>query len=146
MLLSSTQDATSSAYLESLKSYNSTVGNTASESNKEDTDDYVLTFCAKLGVSMDKCDIDRSHRTGKQNKGPRDIMVKFATYRALERLYKSRALAKDKGYKNIFVNEDLTRERSRLLFLARQQVKSKPQTGLAQRTGESCRENASVDG
>ncbi|WAR15515.1 hypothetical protein MAR_005620 [Mya arenaria] len=32
---------------------------------------------------------------------------------------------KDKGYKNIFVNEDLTRERSRLLFLARQQVKSK---------------------
>ena len=93
---------------------------------RENTDTYVLKMCQDLGVPMTIDDIDRSHRTGKQRPSkPCDILVKFATYRARNRLYKARSSAKDKGYMDIYVNEDLTYERSRILFLARQLIKSK---------------------
>ena len=94
--------------------------------SKEDTDQYVIKMCHDMGVDMSINDLDRSHRTGKERHNkPRDILVKFATYNARKRLYQARSSAKDKGYSDIYVNEDLTFVRSRLLFLARQLVKSK---------------------
>ena len=73
--------------------------------SREDTDAYVLKMCHDIGVQMSINDIDRSHRSGKI--GPsksRDILVKFATYRASNRLYKARSSAKDKGYDYIYVS------------------------------------------
>ena len=60
---------------------------------------------------------------------PRDIIVKFSTYRARQKVYKARALTKQRGYKGIFINEDLTKNRSLLLYEARRRFKSKQLQG-----------------
>ena len=76
-------------------------------------------------------DIDRSHRLGKPGSEasprskPRDIIVKFATYRMRQKVYKSRTLTKERNYRRVFINEDLTILRSQLLYEARRRVKSK---------------------
>ena len=94
--------------------------------SRKDTDAYVLKMCHDMGVQMSIDDIDRSHRSGKSIPSKsRDILVKFATYRARNRLFTARSSAKDKGYADIYVNEDLTSERSRLLYVARQLIKAK---------------------
>lgn len=96
----------------------------------ENTDEFVLQIAKAVGSDIVIGDIDRSHRVGKPNpQKPRDIIVKFATYRARQTVYKSRGLLKDNGYKNTFINEDLTRKRSSMLFKARQLVKNGHLTG-----------------
>ena len=67
-------------------------------------------------------DIDRSHRVGNPNtprSKPRDIIVKFATYRSRQNFYKQRTRLKDTGHPREFVNEDLTKFRSGILYEAR---------------------------
>lgn len=95
------------------------------------TDDYVCELANAVGVDLKIEDIDRSHRLGKpmsaatnQTK-PRDIVVKFVSYRTRAQFYKARVQTKTKGYKGIFVNEHLTKARATLLFEARRRVKSK---------------------
>lgn len=90
----------------------------------ENTDTIVFEIANAIGVDLDVRDVDRSHRLGKpgtaaepQTKS-RDIIVKFSTYRLRNKFYKARTLTKDKGYKGVFVNEDLTRSRSKLLYEA----------------------------
>lgn len=73
-------------------------------------------------------DIDRVHRVGKkigptesessspQQPKPRAILMKFATYRARQRVVTQRKHIKDTGY---YMNEDLTRARSTMLYKAR---------------------------
>ena len=69
-------------------------------------------------------DIDRSHRVGKPSATKhRDILVKFATYRARHRLYDNRASLKNSKHDGIFLNEDLTKTISKLLSDARLKVK-----------------------
>ena len=95
------------------------------ESLGEDTDEQVLDLARDIDVDISISDIDRSHRVGKpRTDKPRDIIVKFATYRARRKMHKARATTKDRGRKGVFLNEDLTRARSRLLFNARNLVKS----------------------
>ena len=55
----------------------------------------------------------------------RDIIVKFATYRSRQNLYKLRTKLKDTGHEGEFVNEDLTRFKSGVLFEARKLAKLK---------------------
>ena len=82
---------------------------------EEDTDDYVVQMSQTIGANRSIQDIHRSHRVGKK----RAIIVKFSTYRARNRFYRSRVKAKDNGYRGIFVNEDLTKTRASLLYTAR---------------------------
>ena len=63
------------------------------ESPNESTEDIVLAIARELDIQLDNCDIDRSHRVGKiGQKGSsgqpkhREIIVKFATYNARQRL------------------------------------------------------------
>ena len=96
------------------------------EENNEDTDRIVLNMARDLNANLSLADLDRSHRVGKPKVGhERPIIVKFATYRARQSLYLKRLdlLAKD-GWKNVFINEDLTARRNKLLFNARQYVKT----------------------
>ena len=76
---------------------------------------------------MNPSDIDRSHRVGKldnksrpANGGPRrhrDIIVKFATYNAKHRLFEKRKdLREIPERTNVYINEDLTRTRAKLLY------------------------------
>lgn len=81
-----------------------------------------------LGTDVHINDIDRSHRVGKINAArarPREIIVKFSTFRARQKLYKLKTSLKDNGYNGVFLNEDLTKIRSKVLFDARSIVKAK---------------------
>ena len=97
----------------------------------ENTDDIVLKLAEAIHVDLSLNDIDRSHRLGKPdsqhnvNQKPRDIVVKFATYRSRAKFYKARVLTKDRGYKGVYINEHLTRRRNNLFYQARRLVKSK---------------------
>ena len=91
----------------------------------EDTDEQVLDLARDIDVDISLNDIDRSNRVGKpRTDKPRDIIVKFATYCARRKMYKARPTTKDRGSKGVFLNEDLIRARSRLLFNAHNLVKS----------------------
>lgn len=98
----------------------------------EDTDDIVLKIAQELDTPISPSDIDRSHRIGKivdQGRGGRstrgkqrhrDILVKFATYNARQRLFLKRKELRDMDdMKHLFLNEDLTKIRSKLLYDAR---------------------------
>ena len=106
------------------------------ESFGESTDYIVLSIARELDVEIIKSDIDRLHRVVKpipqpQRPGrsstqdkprPRDILVKFATYNARQQLYdmrKNLRNSENETMKKLFINEDLTKKRSQLLYDAR---------------------------
>lgn len=98
----------------------------------EDTDDVIIQIAQELDVTINRSDIDRSHRVGKiddrgrssrtnsSKRRHRDILVKFSTYNARQRLYQSRKDLRDRNdMKHLYLNEDLTKIRSKLLYDAR---------------------------
>lgn len=97
------------------------------EQANENTDVIVLTIAEALDVQLVPSDIDRSHRVGKLDQATasakprhRDIIVKFATHNARQRLYMKRKDLRDKDeLPQLFINEDLTKIRSKLLYDAR---------------------------
>lgn len=102
------------------------------ETDNENTDDIILKMAADIGSDIQLGDIDRSHRVGKPGSHrtrPREVIVKFTSYRARQKLYKMRTALKDSGYAGIFLNEDLTKYRSQLLYEARKIVKSENAKG-----------------
>lgn len=93
----------------------------------ENTDDMLMKIASDIGSGIQLVDVDRSHRVGDPRKArsrPREIIVKFATYRSRQNFYKRRTSLKDNGYEGVFVNEDLTKFRSNLLYEARKLYKS----------------------
>lgn len=98
------------------------------EEATENTDELVLKLASDLGTDIQLSDTDHSHRLGRLNAArtrPRDMIVKFATFRSRQKLYKVRSSLKDKGYNRVFLNEDLTKVRSKVLFDCRSIVKAK---------------------
>ena len=85
--------------------------------NDEDTDAMVLDVVNKvLGITtITQQDISRSHRVGDRAKGLRPVLVKFTTYRAKEKIMKSK---KDLPT-HISINEDLSPYFSKLAYEAR---------------------------
>lgn len=96
------------------------------EDQDENTDDYVMKLTGDLGVDVALDDIERSHRVGRPRATgrPRDIIVKFASYRVRRRVYGVRIQTKVKGFMGVFINEDLTKPRIQLLRKARIMVKA----------------------
>nr|KAG5703329.1 hypothetical protein BaRGS_025571 [Batillaria attramentaria]KAG5710831.1 hypothetical protein BaRGS_026982 [Batillaria attramentaria] len=121
---------------------------TIPESTGENTDEIVMKVAESIGVTLDRRDIDRSHRVGKKTSptdtSARPILVKFSTYRAKEAVMKARrGLAKVDATSvfpavdwptlskaassngqpalahRIYVNEDLTSARADLAAKAR---------------------------
>lgn len=96
------------------------------EMDSEDTDRLVLKVAETMNIDVSLRDIDRSHRIGKPGKkAHRDIIVKFTSYRARERMMKNRKNLKGSELNGVFINEDLTRNRSSMLYEARLLVKLK---------------------
>ena len=70
-------------------------------------------------------DICRTHRIGPPRRdGPRAVILKLATYQASDRICSNRSKLKHSSYQ-VFINEDLTKHRSSLLWKARQMKKEK---------------------
>ncbi|XP_053390952.1 uncharacterized protein LOC128553796, partial [Mercenaria mercenaria] len=90
----------------------------------------ILQLATVPEARVSRTDIDRSHRIGPSKTGkPRDIIVKFTTYRARSNFYRSRFKLKSYGFPGIFVNEDLTRSRSTLFYQARKLLKERKLLG-----------------
>ena len=92
----------------------------------ESTDEQVLDLATDMGVDLHLSEIDRSHRVGQLQNGQRALIVKFTSYRARQELF---SLRKNLRYhdtrKNVFINEDLTSQRSKLLSEARKLVRER---------------------
>lgn len=85
-------------------------------------------FKQELDIDIQPQALDRVHRVGKKssNEKGRPLLVKFATYRDRDQVYRAKSrLKKDQASKTIFINEDLTRPRAQLLFLARRLKRDK---------------------
>ena len=96
------------------------------ETPGENTDNIVLSMASDIESDIRLQDIDRSHRIGnpkKKRSKPREIIVKFSTYRARANFYKQRTLMKVRGYEGKFINEDITKKRSEYLYEARKLFK-----------------------
>lgn len=92
-----------------------------------------------LDPPMQKEEICRVHRVGRKvpEKRPRPIILKFATYQARERLFKKRLLLKkSSALQSVFINEDLTKRRSRLLYDARMLKKGSKITDVWTKDGK----------
>ena len=92
------------------------------ESRGENTDDLVISLAGKMGVTIDKQDIDRSHRirprretpsrqTPDQPARPKPLIVKFARYNVRRLMYGAKSRLKGTG---IVIREDLTATRQAL--------------------------------
>lgn len=102
------------------------------ETEQENTDSIVLSLAREIDSDIRPEDIDRSHRIGnpkKKRSKPREIIIKFSTYRARNNFFKRRTLMKERGHVGQFINEDLTKQRSEYLYEARLLVKSKSLKG-----------------
>ena len=93
----------------------------------EDTDALVLELAATLGVRLEPWEIGRSHRVGKKRPGvnSRPILVKFLSYNIRRRIFEARKSLKDHGLRNVYINEDLTRQNNKLAYEARQLKKQR---------------------
>ena len=77
------------------------------EDTSEDTDKLVIDVARAVHADISQSDIDRSHRLGKRP--TRDIIVKFTSYRAREKLVTKRGdLKRSLHFNGVNVNEDLT--------------------------------------
>ena len=88
----------------------------------EDSDKLVLEIAKAIKAEISPADIDRSYRVGKERKdNTRDLLIKFTTYRARERFIRARSNLKGhEKFGDLFINENLTKRRSDLLYKARQ--------------------------
>lgn len=103
------------------------------EEDGEDTDAVLSKMFDDMDVNISLSEIDRAHRLGKKTtestqgvRRPRDIIIKFATYRSRQKLFKQRKSLRDNSnLKHIFINEELTKTRSELFYQARMLAKSR---------------------
>ena len=96
------------------------------ETSGENTDQLVISLVKdKMEIDLRPEDLDRSHRVplrshqrSSEGRSPvKPIIVKFSRYNVRREVYAARSLLKGT---RIYVHEDLTRERSDLLFKARE--------------------------
>jgi hypothetical protein len=98
------------------------------EVSGEDTDCKTLEVLNKnlnLWPPLDKSHVDRIHRIGdpnKERKNPRQVIIKFTSYR-----HRQRVLQRKRGLKGtgLFLNEDLTKKRSAIMWTARNMWKDR---------------------
>lgn len=114
------------------------------EKRGENTTEVIRSLCRQnLGVEVNVADVDRIHRLGpaRPNGEPpendrrpstsrattkaRNIIVKFSNYGARERIYSARKRLKDSpAIIRVYINENLTKIRSKLLWKIRKATKN----------------------
>lgn len=82
--------------------------------NEKTTDDLVIELAQDMDTVIEPYMIDRSHRVGNND----DVIIKFATYRYKRVFLKNRKLLKTKR-EGVWIAEDLTQTRAKLLYEAR---------------------------
>ena len=93
------------------------------EKEGESPAEIVLDLVNKdMDLNIEPAALDRVHRVGKRQeaRGSRPLLVKFSTYRDRDRVYRAKARLKERKLGHIYVNEDLTRTPTQLLYQVRQ--------------------------
>ena len=92
------------------------------EGNQKNTDDLALEiFREKLDIELTQRDLDRTHRTGKNDKRsnrPRPVIVKFIRYNDRKKIFSKKKQLKNSG---ISITESLTKLRMSKLAKAREE-------------------------
>ena len=93
----------------------------------ENTSCKVVDIVKQIRVEVRVADINVSHRTGKSTPDrPRQIITRIRNYDLKSKILKSaKNLRTTDGLKNISINQDLTKSRDELAFMARQYVRKK---------------------
>lgn len=95
------------------------------EDKDENTDNIVIKLCEQIGADVFVDSLDRSHRVGRKGDYSRPILCKFTSHKfKLALLTKKKRIAdidtqKHFSANKIFVNEDLTKQRSTVAREAR---------------------------
>ena len=100
------------------------------EERNENTDKSILNIVNKIvlkdsDIKLDMSRIDRTHRVGPERNGrPRDIVVKFLSYRDRDVVFRNKKNLKSfnrnpSNRDRVFINEALTRPRAKLFAQAR---------------------------
>ena len=80
----------------------------------------MLGVFKKAGADVKEQDIAAVHRVGKVGRGPRPILVKFVSRRKMrEVMEKKKSLKGKDGYQKVYINDDLTPLRAKLLALVK---------------------------
>jgi hypothetical protein len=95
------------------------------ETPEENTTDLILDVTTKAGISLTHDDIIVSHRVGlpsnQRSRAPRQIIARLRSVDLKFRLVKShKSLKRNPETKHVFINEDLTKRRNKLLFQCRE--------------------------
>ena len=100
-------------------------GFTDPHTNDEDTDQLVIKLTEDCGLNLKKEDISVSHRLGsKELTYDRPIIVKFVSRNNKRLLMMNKKELKNKvGYENIYINEDITTNRYKLMKYLRDKEK-----------------------
>ena len=86
------------------------------EVEREDTEVEVMKLFEATGCEIKKEEISAVHRNGRKGEKPRPILVKFTSRRSKASLMMKRRALKDKEqYKGVYINDDLTPMRAKLL-------------------------------
>jgi len=88
------------------------------EEKGENVEQKVIELFKEAGASVAPDDISVTHRTGmgKRRSGPRHVLVRFVSRRKKREVMMARKNLKGKDqFKDVFINDDLTAMRSRLL-------------------------------
>jgi hypothetical protein len=95
------------------------VGETA-----EGVEEKAMKVFKDAGVELVKEDIAVAHRAGGGGRGPKPILVKFVSRRKRNEVMRAKKNLKGKeNYKNVFINDDITPLRARLLgYVKRMEV------------------------
>lgn len=95
------------------------------ESNEENTTDIVCDIARKLNVTLENKDISVSHRLP-SDKGPKSIIARFThTDKRHELLRATKNIPTTPDLKGIGITQDLTKNRSKVAYLARQAAKQR---------------------
>ena len=104
----------------------------AERTDERDDGEEVLTKVVKaLNVELNpELDIQRVHRLGKKKKGPkakpRPVFVRFASYRKrMKSMYKKSKLKVHPNFNGVYLTEDLTSSRAKLLKYVKEVGKNK---------------------
>ena len=89
-------------------------------SSRDDSEEKVIKLATELGINLQARDLQRAHRLGKKKvigaAKPRPIIVRFMSYKKRQEFMFAKAKLRDmEGYAGVFIAEDLTQLRAKLL-------------------------------
>ena len=89
------------------------------EDERENTNDIVVKLAKDIGVNITTADLSVSHRLGRRGRGgkPRTIIAKFVRRQCKTDVMRNKKRLRDcQNYKNVYINDDLTTLRNKLVM------------------------------